>query len=103
MEFSDGMIVDSDDSEDVAERSYVIEQIVAAFERDDKTGFAHCIGITIQSDAPSQLNSEAEDELYNSFDTVGYNDADWDGSYREEAREYISERTGVAISQIEIE
>jgi len=109
MEIVDGNIVVYDDNEG-EERSYEIEQIVAEFEEDipDVIGVVRCTGITIESDAPSEINSEAEDEeaeneLYNEFADVEYNDADGDGRYRKEAIKALSEETGVDISRIEIE
>jgi len=104
MEIVDGNIVVYDDNEG-EERSYEIEQIVAEFEEDipDVIGVVRCTGITIESDASSEIISEAENELYNEFADVEYNDADGDGRYRKEAIKALSEETGVDISRIEIE
>lgn len=104
MEIIDGKIVVFDDNED-EESSYEIEQITAEFEEDipDVSGVVRCTGITIESDAPSETNSEAETKLYNEFADIEYNDADGDGHFRKQARKAISERTGVDISRIGIE
>ena len=104
MEIVDGKIVVFDDDEG-EERSYEIEQITAEFEEDipDVIGVVRCTGITIESDAPSDINSDAENEIYNEFADVEYNDADGDGQYRKIARKDISERTGVDKSLIDIE
>ena len=104
MEITDGKIVVFDDHKD-EEPSYEIEQITAEFEEDipNVSGVVRCTGITIESDAPSEINSEAETKLYNEFADIEYNDADGDGHYRKMARKAISERTGVDISRIEIE
>ena len=93
MEIVGGKIIVYDDKYN--ELSYEIEQITAEFER--------CTGITIESNAPSDINSEAENEIYNEFADVEYNDADGDGRYRKKAIKAISMRTGVDMSQIEIE
>lgn len=102
MEFMEGKIIDSNEEE---ENSYIIEHITAGFEEDrpEMTGVLRCTEIEICSDAPSELNSKAEEELYNAFADAEYNDAESDGVYREEARVDISKRTGVDISKIEIE
>lgn len=104
MEIIDGKIVVYDEDED-KEYSYEIEQITAEFEEDihDVIGVVRCTGITIESDAPSEINSEAEDELYNEFADIEYNDADGDGKYMKKSRKAISKRTGVDTSRIEIE
>lgn len=104
MEIVDGNIVVYDNNEG-EEYSYKIEQITAEFEEDipDVIGVVRCTGITIESDAPLEINSKAENELYNEFAGVEYNNADGDGQYRKEARRALSERTGVDVSQIEIE
>ena len=102
MEIVDGKIVVYDDDEEL---SYEIEQITAEFEEDmpDVIGVVRCTGITIESDAPTDINSEAENEIYNEFADIEYNDANGDGKYREKAKRAISNRTGVDMSQIEIE
>lgn len=104
MEIVDGKIVEFDDYKG-EECSYVIKQITAEFEEDipDVIGVVRCTGITIESNAPSEINSEAEAELCNEFADIEYNDADGDGRYKKKARNDISERTGVDISKIEIE
>lgn len=104
MDIFNGKIIELDDYGN-EKYSYLIEQITAEFGEDirDVIGVVRCTGIIIDSNAPLEVNSEAEKELYNAFADVEYNDANGDGSYREEAREDISKRTGVDISQIEIE
>jgi len=104
MKIVDGNIVVYNNNE-CEECSYEIEQITAEFEEDipDVIGVVRCTGISIESDAPSEINSEAENELYNEFADVEYNDADGNGQYRKEARIVLSERTGVDVAQIEIE
>lgn len=101
MDIVDGRIIDS---ADVDELSYEIEQITASFEEDinDVIGVVRCTGIEIESEAPPELNAQAETMLYNEFADIEYNDADGCGSYMEEAINDISERTGVDSSQIEI-
>lgn len=103
MEIVGGKIIVYDDKYN--ELSYEIEQITAEFEEDmpDVIGVVRCTGITIESNAPSDINSEAENEIYNEFADVEYNDADGDGRYRKKAIKAISMRTGVDMSQIEIE
>lgn len=103
MDIFDGRIIDSAD--DVEEVAYEIEQITAIFEEDinDVVGVLRCTGIEIESDAPPELNAEAETMLYNEFADIEYNDANGDGSYMEEAKNNISKRTGVDSSQIEVE
>ncbi len=85
--------------------SYEIEHITAEFEEDihDVIGVVRCTGITIENDVPSQIKSEAEDELYNAFADIEYNDANGDGQYMKKARKAISKRTGVDTSRIVIE
>ena len=103
MDIFDGrIVVSADDFEEVA---YGIEQITAIFEEDinDVIGVLRCSRIEIESDAPPELNAQAETVLYNEFADIEYNDANGDGSYIEEARSDISERTGLDSSQIEIE
>lgn len=102
MEIIDGKIVVYNE---VEECSYEINQITAEFEEDihDVIGVVRCTGITIESDAPSEINSEAEDKLYNEFADIEYNNADGDGQYMKKAKRSISRQTGVDISQIEIE
>lgn len=104
MKIVNGYIVMYDNNED-EKYSYEIKQITAEFEEDipNVIGVVRCTRITIESDAPLEINSKAEIELYNEFADVEYNDADSDGQYRKEARIDLSERTGVDISQIEIE
>lgn len=104
MEFLDGKIIESKDYEDEG-NSYIIEHITAEFEEDrpEVIGILRCTKITIQSNASLQLNTEAEDKLFNGLAEEEYNDADGDGNYKEEARKDISKRTGVDISKIEIE
>lgn len=102
MEIRNGNIVVYDESE---EYSYGIKQITAEFGEDihDAIGVVRCTGITIESDAPSEINAKAEDELYNEFADIEYNNADGEERYRREARQAISERSGVDISRIVIE
>ena len=104
MEIINGEIIEYDDDDNV-KNSYEIEQITAVFDEDisDVIGVVRCTQIIIESDAPSNINSEAENEIYNEFADVEYNDADGDGWYIKEAKEDLSKRTGVNISQIEIE
>lgn len=103
MEIVDGKIILYDDEGN--KLSYEIEQITAEFEEDilDVIGVVRCKRITIESNAPSDINSKAEKEIYNEFADIEYNDADGDGCYRKEAINEISTRTGVDMSQIEIE
>ena len=103
MEISNGKIIAFDYHGN--KKSYVIDQIRAEFEEDmpEVIGVLRCTGITIESNAPSDVNSEAEAELYNEFADIEYNDANGDGSYMDEAKEDISNSTGVAVSKIEIE
>ena len=103
MDFIDGKIIEQDDFDKSC--SFVIEQITAEFEEDmpNVEGIVRCTGITIESDAPSDINSDAETELYNEFADVEYNNADGDGNYVEQARKDISERTGVDVSRIDIQ
>ena len=103
MEIYDGNIVVFLDDED-GEASYEIKKIIAEFEEDihNVIGVVRCTGITIESDAPAEVNSEAEIELYSEFADVEYNDADGDGHYRDDAKKALSKRTGVDISRIEV-
>lgn len=103
MEIVDGKIILYDDEGN--KLSYEIEQITAEFEEDilDVIGVVRCKRITIESNAPSDINSKAEKEIYNEFADIEYNDSDGDGWYRKEAINEISTRTGVDMSQIEIE
>ena len=102
MEIMDGKIVVHDEDK---EYLYEIGQITAEFEEDipDVIGVVRCTGITIESEAPLEINSAAETKLYNEFADVEYNDADGDGSYRDDSRNDLSKRTGVDTSLIEIE
>lgn len=102
MDIFDGRIIDSSD---VEELSYEIEQITASFEEDINgvIGVLRCTGIEIESEAPTELNAQAETMLYNEFADIEYDDANSDGSYMEQAKSDISKRTGVDSSQIEVE
>lgn len=102
MNIFDGRIIDSSDAEGF---SYEIEQITASFEEDINgvIGVFRCTGIEIESEAPTELNAQAETMLYNEFADIEYNDANGDGSYTEKAKSDISERTGLDSSQIEVE
>ena len=65
MDIFDGrIVVSADDFEEVA---YGIEQITAIFEEDinDVIGVLRCSRIEIESDAPPELNAQAETMLYN--------------------------------------
>lgn len=96
------IVYDEDEEKDI---SYEIEQITATFGEDihDVIGVVRCTGITIESDAPEDINTEAEEGLYNEFADIEYNDADGDGTYIKEAEKDISDSTGVDISKIVID
>ncbi|MBD5526727.1 MAG: hypothetical protein HDR04_20475 [Lachnospiraceae bacterium] len=104
VEILDGKILILDDC-DGKKDSYEIEQITARFGEDipDVLGVVRCTEINIDSSAPFEINRTAENKIYNEFADIEYNNADGDGSYREEARKDISERVGVDISQVEID
>ncbi|MCH5256754.1 MAG: hypothetical protein J1D87_05645 [Lachnospiraceae bacterium] len=105
MEIFDGKITINSDDDAGKELTYIIEKITVEFEEDrpDIPGVVRCTGIIIDSNAPSNINSQAELELFNKFADVEYNSADGIGSYRKEAEKDVSMRTGVDISQIEID
>ena len=100
MEIRNGEIVVYDDKE----CSYKIEKIVVEFEEDihNVIGVVRCTRITIESNAPAEVNSKAEGKLCNEFADNEYNNAGGDGRYMGEARKAINERTGVDISRIVI-
>lgn len=102
MRIADGKIVVSDDDEEL---SYEIDHITADFDEDipNVIGVVRCIGITIESDAPTNIISEAETKIYNEIAHISYEDIDGDGKYWEEAKRDINKETGVDMSRIEIE
>ena len=104
MRIYDGKIVETDDY-DGEETLYEIELITIEMAEDipDVIGIVRCTGITIESNAPSEIKSDAELVLYNELADEEYNDANGDGMYESDVKQTISERTGVDISQIEIE
>lgn len=104
MDIINGKIIIFDDCTN-EERSYEIEQITAEFEEDipDVIGVVRCTGMTLESDAPSEINLAAEEELYKELADVEYNDADGEGRYRKNAAKAISKRTGVDLSRIKVE
>lgn len=107
-EFSNGKIIaidyDADDDYN-KEQEYEIEQITAEFEEDmpDVSGVLRCTGITIESNAPSDINYEAGTTLYNEIAECEFFDPDGDGRYISEAEKCISGNTGVDVSKIVIE
>lgn len=102
-DFDKGKIISRDEDDNVY--SYDIEVINAEFEEDmpDIIGVYRCTGITISSDAPNAINSEAEDYLYNDLADEEFNDADRKGKYIKKAEKAISNKTGVDKSKIYIE
>lgn len=90
------------DKESNEELSYEIKQLTAVFEEDrpNMIGIVRCVKITIESDAPADINSAAENEFYNKFAAAEYSDGNEE--YKETAKKAISEQTGLDISQIEI-
>lgn len=99
----DGMIYESIECMDDS-RAYKIDEITAEFDEDNPEviGIVRCTAITIESDAPDELNREAELALLNQLADIEFYDADGDGTYRQEAAEEISQLTGVNIDQIDI-
>ena len=93
--FEDGCIV----------AKYEIESITAMFSQEDKEdemNIMSCSSISVESDAPDDINDAVEASLYNRFAGVRYNDVGEDG-FEDEAAEDIAREAKVDPSQVDIE
>ena len=98
-EFQDGSIIayEVQDDGNAYYEDYSIESIEVALER-SPTGIC-CTKVVIKSSAPSGVNQEAEEELW---DSLGNAELDEDGNFKYEAKRYIRELTGVDGDDIEM-
>ena len=84
---------------------YEIDNILAVFEEDipNVLGVVRCTGVEVESDAPSEYNSNLGEWIYNKLADREFPDPDGEMEFEEDAKDAISDLTGVDTSQIRIE
>ena len=89
----------------VGDEKYEIEHITAIFEEDmpEVEGVVRCTGVEVESDAPSEYNSNLGEWIYNKLADREFPDPDGEMEFEEDAKDIISDLTGVDTSQIRIE
>ena len=89
----------------VGDEKYEIEHITAVFEEDipNVLGVVRCTGVEVESDAPSEYNSNLGEWIYNKLADREFPDPDGEMEFEEDAKDIISDLTGVDTSQIRIE
>ena len=83
---------------------YEIDNILAVFEEDipNVLGVVRCTGVEVESDAPSEYNSNLGEWIYNKLADREFPDPDGEMEFEEGAKDIISDLTGVDCSRIEI-
>ena len=86
----------------VGDEEYEIEHITAIFEEDisEVEGVVRCTSVEV--DAPSEYNDKAETQIYNALADREFPDPDGEMEFEEDAKDIISDLTGVDCSRIEI-
>ena len=89
----------------VGDEKYEIEHITAVFEEDipNVLGVVRCTGVEVESDAPSEYNSNLGEWIYNKLADREFPDPDGEMEFEEDAKDIISDLAGVDTSQIRIE
>lgn len=84
---------------------YEIDDILAIFEEDipNVLGVVRCTSVEVKSDAPSEYNSNLGEWIYNKLADQEFPDPDGEMEFEEDAKDIISDLTGVDTSQIRIE
>lgn len=84
---------------------YEIDDILAIFEEDipNVLGVVRCTGVEVESDAPSEYNSNLGEWICNKLADQEFPDPDGEMEFEEDAKDIISDLTGVDTSQIRIE
>ena len=83
---------------------YEIDNILAIFEEDipNVLGVVRCTGVEVKSDAPSEYNSNLGEWICNKLADQEFPDPDGEMEFEEDAKDIISDLTGVDCSRIEI-
>ena len=84
---------------------YEIDNILAVFEEDiqNVSGVVRCTSVEVNSDAPSAYNDELGEQIYDELADREFPDPDGEMDFEEDAKDAISDLTGVDTSQIRIE